>query len=78
MVDETGFVYLFVSNCCSLLIGLMLAIFSFFLGKKQNEKELSLLRDQLEEQKKQREFEERIYQEQNQPKMPLSKWNIEG
>jgi hypothetical protein len=64
-------------------------LIGFFLGKRQSDinwkreskykdKELQLLRDQLEEQTKSREFEERVHEESKTPKMHLTKWDFKS
>ena len=43
---------------------------------KEHKEEMRILRDQLEEQKKQREFSERVYEEKKKPKPGLQHLNV--
>lgn len=44
--------------------------------EKEHKEQMQLLRDQLEEQKKQREFSERVYEEKKKPKPGLQHLNV--
>jgi len=77
-----------LDNLLTLFIGgIPLVIIGYLLGVRQSninwrrelqqrEREMQLLRDQLEEQKKQREFTERVHEEGIAPKQNLFRWNV--
>jgi uncharacterized protein YneF (UPF0154 family) len=70
----------------SLIVGFLLGIWQSNINwrrelrqrNKEHSEEMQLLRDQLQEQKEQREFDEKVYKEENKPKQQLAKWNIKS